>query len=44
MNIADRFRFDECVLLVLAGGAIGFGIALIVQVLSNMFTNKEDRS
>ena len=41
---ANRFRFDECVLLVLAGAAIGFGIALIVQVLSNMFTNKEDRS
>lgn len=31
---ANRFRFDECFLIILAGGAVGLGIALMVQVIS----------
>ena len=38
---ANRFRFDECILIILAGGVIGLGLALIIQVLSNMFANKK---
>lgn len=41
---ANRFRLDECILIVLAGGAIGVGVALIVQVISNLFTNKKNES
>ena len=39
---ANRFRFDECILIILAGGVIGLGLALIIQVLSNMFINKKE--
>lgn len=39
---ANRFRFDECILIILAGGVIGLGLALIIQVLSNMFANKKE--
>lgn len=31
---ANRFRFDECFLIILAGGAVGLGIALVAQVIS----------
>lgn len=39
---ANRFRFDECFMIILAGGAIGLGIALIIQVISGMFINKKE--
>ena len=39
---ANRFRFDECILIILAGGVIGLGLALIINVLSNMFDNKKE--
>lgn len=39
---ANRFRFDECVMIVLAGGAVGLGTALIIQVISNLFANKKN--
>ena len=34
---ANRFRIDECYFIVIAGAAIGCAIALIIQVLSNLF-------
>ena len=39
---ANKFRFDECVMIVLAGGAVGLGTALIIQVISNLFANKKN--
>ena len=39
---ANRFRIDECFMIILAGGAVGLGIALIIQVISSMFTNKKE--
>ncbi len=39
---ANRFRFEECFLIILAGGAIGFGLTLVIQVLSNMFVNRKE--
>ena len=40
---ANRFRVDECFMIVLAGGAVGLGVALIIQVISSMFANKKLR-
>ena len=37
---ANRFRFVECFFIILAGAAVGFGVGLISQVMSNLFTNK----
>ncbi len=34
---ANRFRIDECWIIVIAGAAIGCAIALIIQVISNLF-------
>ncbi len=34
---ANRFRIDECYSIVVAGAAIGCAIALIIQVISNLF-------
>lgn len=39
---ANRFRLDECFMIILAGGAVGLGIALIVQVISGMCANKKE--
>ena len=33
---ANRFRWDECLWIALGGGAIGFGVALVVQVIGNI--------
>lgn len=38
---ANRFRSDECFMIMLAGGVVGLGIALIIQVISGMFANKK---
>ena len=40
---ANRFRVDECFMIVLAGGAVGFGVALVIQVISSVFANKKLR-
>lgn len=37
---ANRFRIDECCLIVIAGAAIGCAIALIIQVMSHLFGKK----
>lgn len=34
---ANRFRIDECCFIVIAGAAIGCAIALIIQVIPNLF-------
>lgn len=34
---ANRFRIDECFFIVIAGAAIGCAIALVTQVISNLF-------
>lgn len=34
---ANRFRIDECSFIVIAGAAIGCAIALVTQVISNLF-------
>ncbi len=34
---ANRFRIDECCFIVIVGATIGCAIALIIQVLSNLF-------
>ena len=39
---ANRFRFDECFVIILAGGVVGLGIALMIQVISGMFVNKKE--
>ena len=40
---ANRFQLYECFMIVLAGGVVGVGIALIIQVSGNMFAkNKEE--
>lgn len=37
---ANRFRIDECCFIVIAGVMIGCAIALIIQVISNLFRKK----
>ena len=37
---ANRFNYDECLLIILAGGAVGLGLALIIQVVTNLIGNK----
>lgn len=39
---ANRFRNDECVLIILAGAAVGFGISLVIQVIGTMLKNRND--
>ena len=39
---ANRFRNDECVLIILAGAVIGFGIALVIQVISSMLKSRNN--
>lgn len=34
---ANRFRTDECFFIVIAGAVVGCAIALIIQVISNLF-------
>lgn len=37
---ANRFRYDECFMIILAGGAVGLGIAVLIKIISSMFNNK----
>lgn len=39
---ANRFRVDECILIILAGAAVGLGVSLVIQVISKLLTNKKD--
>ena len=34
---ANRFRWDECFLIVIAGAVIGCGLGLLVQVFMRLF-------
>ena len=34
---ANRFRTDECLVIILAGAVIGLGISLVFQVVSSLF-------
>lgn len=38
---ANRFRMDECLLIALAGAAVGLCIALLVQVIPGLFREKK---
>lgn len=37
---ANRFRFDECLLIIVAGGVVGLGVALIIHMAANTMGNK----
>lgn len=37
---ANRFRFSEIFLIILAGAVVGIGIGLIFQIISNLFRKK----
>ncbi|MBE6752938.1 MAG: helix-turn-helix transcriptional regulator [Ruminococcaceae bacterium] len=37
---ANRFDYDECLFIILAGGVVGLGVALITQVVTNLIGNK----
>ena len=37
---ANRFRYDECLLISVAGGVVGLGVALIIHVAANSMGNK----
>ena len=37
---ANRFNYDECLFIILSGGAVGLGLALIIQVVTNLIGNK----
>lgn len=37
---ANRFNYDECFFIILAGAVVGLGIGLVFQVISCLFKNK----
>lgn len=37
---ANRFNYDECLFIILAGGAAGAGVALIAHTIVNLIGNK----
>ena len=37
---ANRFNYDECLFIILAGGVIGLGIALVIRTTTNLIGNK----
>jgi len=41
---ANRFNYDECLFIILAGGAVGLGLALIIQVMTNLIGSKARKS
>ena len=41
---ANRFNYDECLFIIMAGGAVGLGLALIVQVVTNLIGNKSQNT
>ena len=38
---ANRFNYDEIIMIILAGGVVGLGMALIVQVIGSIVSNKK---
>ena len=38
---ANRFDYDEIIMIILAGGVVGLGTALIVQVIGSIVSNKK---
>ncbi|MCI8614190.1 helix-turn-helix domain-containing protein [Parablautia intestinalis] len=38
---ANRFRVDECYMIILAGGAVGLGVAQIIQAINGMLNSKK---
>ena len=38
---ANRFNYDEILLIILAGGVVGLGMALIVRVIGGIVSNKK---
>lgn len=38
---ANRFNYDECFFIILAGAVVGLGIGLVFQVISSLFENKQ---
>ena len=41
---ANRFNYDECLFIILAGGAVGLGLALIIQIMTNLIGSKAKKS
>ena len=41
---ANRFNYGECLFIILAGGAVGLGLALIIQVMTNLIGSKARKS
>ena len=39
--VANRFNYDEILMIILAGGVVGLGMALIVQVIGSIVSNKK---
>lgn len=37
---ANRFRYEECFMIILAGGAVGLGITVLIKTINSMFSNK----
>ena len=37
---AHRFRYEECFMIILAGGSVGLGIAVLIKTINSMFKNK----
>ena len=37
---ANRFRYEECFMIILAGGSVGLGIAVLIKTINSMFKNK----
>ena len=38
---ANRFNYDEIIMIILAGGVVGLGMALIVQIIGSIVSNKK---
>ena len=38
---ANRFNYYEILMIILAGGVVGLGIALTVQVIASVVSNKK---
>lgn len=38
---ANKFNYDECFFIILAGAVVGLGIGLVFQVISSLFENKQ---
>ena len=41
---ANRFNYDECLFFIVAGGAVGLGLALIIQIMTNLIGSKAKKS